>query len=214
MAETLTNTNGPIILKQSTLFNRAFYFGTTSQTVTVKLSKNSGAWATAAGAVTEIGGAGNGLGWYSVALTVVDTNNSGALGSLGQLAYNCTAASGGPVDFTDVVQTTVFTDLLMDSGGRVFITASVKQSQPVTIPFVMTVGNPPQATPGLTVTAQRTLGGSGYALCTNSNTITDLGGGTYALNLSTTDTAIAGFILLKLTAPGANDLYMELTTQP
>jgi hypothetical protein len=59
----------------------------TGATTTVTLSKNGGAFAAPAGAVSEIGN-----GWYKVAGNATDTN------TLGPLALHATAASGDPCD--------------------------------------------------------------------------------------------------------------------
>ncbi len=64
----------------------------TGKTVAVILSKAGAAFGAAAGAVAEIS-----AGWYKVSLTTVDT------GTVGDLAYNCTAASCDPTDFTDQI---------------------------------------------------------------------------------------------------------------
>lgn len=61
-------------LPQSTAFERPFYIGVTSLTLAVELSKNGGAFAAAAGTVTEIS-----LGWYKLAMTTADTGTVGAL---------------------------------------------------------------------------------------------------------------------------------------
>lgn len=61
-------------IAQSTAFNRPFYIGVTSLTLSVALSKNGGAFAAAGGAVTEIS-----VGWYNLAMSTTDTNTVGAL---------------------------------------------------------------------------------------------------------------------------------------
>lgn len=66
--------------------------GLTGLTPTVQIKKNGGSFAAAAGAVTE-----NAFGWYTVALTVVDTNTEG------ELAYHITATGADPTDFVDQV---------------------------------------------------------------------------------------------------------------
>jgi hypothetical protein len=199
MAETLTNTNGALTLKAATAFVRPFYFGTLSQTVTVNLSKNGGTWAAAAGTVAEIGGAGSGKGWYTVSLSNVDTNNAGAVGNNGVLSYNCTAASGGPVDFCDLVTTTVFPDLSLDGTGRVFTTSNNKQNAAQNVFFAMTVSGAP--TPGLSITGFRNFG-SGFSAV--SGAITDLGNGAYMFAAQPVDTnAPTG--LFRFIAPGADD---------
>lgn len=81
-----------MLLVQNTVINRPFYLGTAALTPVVALSKNGAAFGAAAGAVTEISN-----GWYSIALTAVDTN------TLGALAWRITGAGvptfvGLPVD--------------------------------------------------------------------------------------------------------------------
>ncbi len=100
-------------LKQSTVHNRAFLMvqsadhisGLTGATVTVKLSKNGGTGAAAGGTVTEIDST-NVPGWYNIALTTTDT------GTVGDLAFHCTATSGDPTDFVDQVTANVLGDTL------------------------------------------------------------------------------------------------------
>jgi hypothetical protein len=87
-------------IKQSTTYNRMFLMvlssdhltGATGKTPAVTISKNSAAFAAAAGVVTEIAS-----GWYNVALTVADT------GTLKDLAFHITATSCDPTDFVDQV---------------------------------------------------------------------------------------------------------------
>lgn len=90
------------VLPQSTVYVRSFVMyltGTktaaTGKAVTVNLCKSGAAFGVAAGAVAEIAN-----GWYKVSLTIVDTN------TVGDLAFNCTAAACDPTDFTDQVGAT------------------------------------------------------------------------------------------------------------
>jgi hypothetical protein len=205
-----------MVLKQSTAFVRPFYFGTTGQTVTVKLSKNSGsgtmtAWATAGGAVSEIGGAGNGLGWYSIAL-----NSTTDTGTVGALAYNCTASSGGPVDFCDIVSTQVVSDFALDGSGRVMVSSPLRQNTAFAALFFMTQLGSNNPAPGLTVAGQRAFGIAGFNNVTGG--IAEVGGagngaGWYVFNGTAADSAnaVAGF---KMTATGANDSEFTLWFQP
>jgi hypothetical protein len=196
----ITNQNG-VVLKQAVAYTRAFFFGTTGQTITVSLSKNGGVFATAAGAVTEIAN-----GWYKIALTAVDT------GFIGDLAYSCTASSGGPLNFNDQVQATILTDINIDASGNVSIGSSIKKNAACNgFMFIMTnnVTHAPQT--GLTVTAQRSLAGTGFAPC--ANPVTELSNGVYVIDLAATDTN-ANNIMYRFTASGADDLDMLIVTQP
>jgi hypothetical protein len=210
VAETLTNTNGSLAIKQSTGFVRPFYFGTTGQTVVVHLSKTSGLTMTAFGTAHGGSPAGQAVeltaGWYYFPLDVVDTNSAGAL------AYNCTAGAGGPVDFCDQVQTQVLSDFALNANGQAFVASNIKQNQAFNgFPFVMTSATTHAPQPGLTVTAQRSLGGAGFGVCTNAPT--ELTNGIYVINLSAADLN-ANVVMLRFTATGADDINVQLITQP
>ena len=113
------------ILKQSTSYTAMFYLvsstdhisAKTGASPTVNISKAGAAFGAAAGAVTEVAN-----GWYKVALTTVDTN------TLGDLAYDITAAGADATDMKDQVFATTFADLAppanfsslsIDGSGRV-----------------------------------------------------------------------------------------------
>jgi hypothetical protein len=100
-------------LKQSTAYTRTFMMiasadhiaGLTGATPVVKLSKAGGAGAAAGGTVTEVDST-NCPGLYKIALTTTDT------GTLGDLAFCCTAASGDPTNFIDQVTANILGDTL------------------------------------------------------------------------------------------------------
>lgn len=101
------------ILKQSTAYTRTFLMvqssdhitGITGATVAVKLSKAGAAGGAAAGAVSEVD-ATNNPGLYKIALTTADT------GTIGDLAFHCTATSADPADFVDQVCANILGDTL------------------------------------------------------------------------------------------------------
>lgn len=200
-----------MILKQSTAYIRTFLMVQSADHVSaltgaapvVKLSKAGAAAVTATNSpATEIDST-NAPGWYKISLTTTDTN------TLGELAYHCTAASGDPTDFVDQVQVQVFTDVVLDANGNVSIASSIKKNQTAILPFVMTQSGVPTA--GLTVTAQRSLGGAGFAPCANA--VTDTGNGTYVINLAATDTN-AAVIMFRFTAVNSDDRDIVVYTQP
>jgi len=218
MAETLTNTNGSLVIKQNSAFARPFYFGTASLTdVNVKLSKTGPSATMAAFAnaqntpATEIGGSGLGNGWYFISLGSTDTNSPGAL------SYHCSSVtSGGPVDFCDIVQTLVMSDLALTANGQVLVSSNLKQGQPFTALFFMTQVGTTNPAPGLVVTGQRTFGVLGFANVTGS--IAEVGGtaagaGWYVFQGAASDSAnpVVGF---KFSSPGANDSDFSLWFQP
>lgn len=179
----------------------------TSAAPVVNISKNAGAFSVATNSpATEIGGTGNGHGWYQIVLTNADLN------TVGDLSYFITATSGDPLSFKDQVQTFVFSDLNIDTSGNVSIASSIKRNQALTgFMFLMTNSATHQPQTGLTVTAQRSLAGAGFAPCANA--VTELSNGVYTINLGTTDTN-ANSILYRFTATGADDLDLLILTQP
>ena len=198
-----------MILKVSTTYNRSFsmvtsashYLPLTGASPSVNLSKNGASFSAAAGTVTEIGN-----GFYRIALTAADT------GTVGDLAYFITAASGDDVFMVDQVQSTIFTDMLLDSSGNVSIASSIKIGQACSgFMFIMTNSTTHAPQTGLTVTAQRNLAGAGFAPCVNS--VSEVGNGVYKINLAGADTN-ANNIMLRFTATGADDLDILLMTQP
>lgn len=196
-----TVTNG-FVLKQSASIARSFFFGTAGQVVTVTLSKGgNGAFAPAAGAVSELAD-----GWYCIVLTAADTN------TLGLLNYHCTAGAGGPADFQDMVMTQIFSDLALDGSGNVSIASSIKRNQILNgFQFIMTDSTTHAPKTGLTVTAQRSLAGAGFAPCANA--VSEMSNGVYVINLAAADTN-ANCIMYRFTAVGADDLDILIMTQP
>ena len=200
-----------MILKQGFGYNRLFWMVTsashylplTGAAPAVLLSKAGAAFGAAAGAVTEVSGS---HGFYQVALTAVDTNTGG------DLAYYITAASGDAVFMVDQVQSQIFPDLSLNASGYANIASNIKQNAICNgFMFIMTnnVTHAPQT--GLTVTAQRSLGGAGFAPCLNP--VTELSNGVYVINLGAVDTN-ANNIMYRFTASGADDLDMLIVTQP
>lgn len=203
-----------MILKQSTAYSRKFLMvlssdhisGATGKTVTVELSKGpGGTGGAAAGAVTEIDSS-NLPGVYQVALTTVDTN------TIGDLAFHCTASGCDATDFCDQVQATVFTDLLVTSGGRAYINDNILQNTALNgFTFLMVDSSTSFPKTGLSVAAQRSLGGAGFAPCANS--VSEVGNGVYTINLAAADLN-APVVMLRFTASGAADLDLQLITTP
>lgn len=191
-------------LKQSTAYTRLFLMiqssdhvtGLTGATPVVTLSKAGAAPATAGGTVSEVTG---GNGWYKVALTTGDT------GTIGDLAFHCTATSGDPTDFVDQVSLYILGDAFP-------ITANIKQNTTSAgFMFVMTDSTNHFPATGLTVTATRSIDGAAFASCTNS--VSEVANGTYKIDLSAADVN-GRHIMLRFTATGADDLNIEIITQP
>ena len=118
---------------------------------------------------------------YKATLNATDTN------TVGDLAFYITATGANPILFVDQVQTNVFSDLSIDSSGNTSIPSNIKKNQALSgFTFLMTnsVTHVPSTT--LTVTAQRSLNGAGFAPCANA--VSELSNGIYSINLAATDT--------------------------
>ena len=188
------------ILKQSTAYTRLFVMvassdhitGATGTTPIVALSKAGAILTTAGGTVTEVTG---GLGWYKIALTTGDT------GTIGDLAFHCVATSSDPTDFVDQV-----------NPGDVNITSNIRQNvASAGFMFVMTDATAHTPKTGLSITATRSIDGGSFASCANS--ATEVANGTYVIDLAATDVN-GRHIMLRFTAADADDLNIEIITQP
>lgn len=196
-------------IKQSTVYAREFplfksvTLAFTGATVSISLSKAGGTLGAAQGSITEIG-----QGLYNISLT---TNDSGVAGDLGYVINGFSSSfSATPSFIVDQVSPTVLSDINTDGNGNVYITSNVKKNQALNgFTFVMTVASVPTA--GLTVTAQRSLGGAGFAPCANS--VSGILNGVYTINLASSDLN-ANVVMLRFTATGADDQDILIITQP
>lgn len=197
------------ILKQSVAYSRSFsmvtsashYLPLTGATPVVNLSKAGAAFVVADGAISQIAN-----GFYKILLSAND------VGTLGDLAYYITATSGDAVFMVDQVQVNLVSDISLDANGRVNISSNIRKNAALNgFTFVMTNSTTHAAQSGLTITAQRSLGGAGFAPCANA--VSELSNGCYVINLSASDLN-ANTVLLRFTAAGADDLDIELLTQP
>lgn len=196
------------LLKQSTTYTRTFLMIASSDHLspltgaspTVNISKAGGAFGAAAGTVTEIAN-----GFYKIALTTADT------GTVGDLAFHITAASGDNTDFVDQVSVTILSDISTDGSGNVSITSNVKKNAASRLIFVMTDSTTHNPKTGVTVTSQRSIDGG--ALASTANSVTEISNGLYTLVLAAADTN-GNDINYRLTGSGADDLNIEFVTQP
>jgi hypothetical protein len=107
-----------------------------------------------------------------------------------------------------------FASLAIDSGGKVTFgnTVTVKKNTALNaFEFVMTDSTNHVPTPGLTVTATRSIDAGAFTACANG--VTEIGSGVYYINLATTDLN-GNVIMLKFSAAGADDLFIMIVTQP
>lgn len=138
-------------LKQSTTYTRTFLMvqssdhitGITGATVTVNISKAGATGAAAAGAVSQVD-ATNMPGWYKVALTTADT------GTLGDLAFHCTATSADPTDFVDQVTLQILGDTLTANTTQL---AGQTVTAAAGVTFPTSVASPTNITAGTITTA-------------------------------------------------------------
>lgn len=200
------------ILKQSTTYRRSFLMvgsadhvtgSTASSTdVTVVLYKGgSTSSSTAAGAISP-----QGSGWFNIYLTSADVN------TVGDLVFHCTATSADPTDFCDQVVTQTFADLSINASGEAQIASNIKQNTALNgFTFVMTDNVNHYPATGLSVSAERSLGGAGFSPCANS--VSEVSDGVYTINLAAADVNSATS-MLHFSASGADDLNIMLVTQP
>lgn len=122
------------------------------------------------------------------------------------------------VDVDDWNGTTVgalpgnFSFLSINGSGAVSTQSNVKKNTAQSnFLFVMTNSTTHVPQSGLTVAATRSLDGASFAPCANA--VSEVGNGTYQINLAATDTN-ANHIMLRFTASSSDDLNIELITVP
>jgi hypothetical protein len=132
-----------LILQNQSTYSLVFFMadsadhitGKISLSPTVTLSKNGGSFGAAAGAVTEIGGAGNGNGWYKVAGNATDSN------TLGTLVLHATAAGADPTDVVfEVTSMDIHTMISQLGDVYTYITSTIaelSQAQPPVNPTLI-----------------------------------------------------------------------------
>jgi hypothetical protein len=79
--------------------------------------------------------------------------------------------------------------------------------------FVMTNMTTHNPTAGLTIVGTRSIDGGAFGGLTNSASITDVGTGTYAIDLAAGDTN-GNHLMLRFTNATSDDLNIEIITQP
>ena len=157
----------------------------TGKTIAIVISKNAAAFGNPNAGATNATEIAN--GWYYVDLDSTDT------GTLGPLLVRGTASG---VDDVEPEGFRVVDD-------RVKIRSQVQKNTALNnfeFKMLSTSGNP---TASLSVTSTRSIDGGSYAATTNS--VTEVGNGTYKINLSAAD--LNGDVIgLRFTASGARDL--------
>ncbi len=100
----------------------------------------------------------------------------------------------------------------VDGSGNVAIGSNVKKNTAKAgFMFVMTDSTTHAPKTGVTVTATRSLDGAVFGSCTNA--VSEVSNGTYVISLSAADTN-ADHVMLRFTGTSADDLNIEIVTQP
>lgn len=159
----------------------------TGKTIAVKISKNGGSFADPSGGATNATEIAN--GWYYVDLSTTD------LGTAGPLIVRGTEADIDDSEITFEVGLGTEIRRNTDLDDFEFPLFSASDHQLIT---------------GRSVTAVRSIDGGSLAACANS--VTEVGGGWYKIDLDATD--LNGKVIgLKFTAPGADDQAITIITQ-
>lgn len=105
-----------------------------------------------------------------------------------------------------------FSAMSIDTSGNVSIAGNLKKNTAKSgFMFVMTDSTNHNPATGLTITATRAIDKAAFAACTNA--VSEVGNGTYGIDLSALDMN-GDHIMLRFTATGADDLNIEIVTQP
>ena len=159
---------------------------------------------------------------------VVDIAGSAVSAASAQLGVNVVNAGGHAVtlDANNLIEVNVtdwdgtavtalptnFTSLAIDSNGNVSTTANIKKDTASNnFLFVMTDSTTHAPKTGVTVTGTVCIDGAAFASLTNS--VSEVGSGTYKINLAAADVN-GNHIMLRFTGSGADDLNIEIITQP
>jgi len=160
----------------------------TGKTIAITISKNGAAYGNPSGGATNATEIASGS--YYVDLSTTDTGTLGPLFVLGIVTgIDNVVALYDVVKATNIEKNVAYANFM----------------------FVMTDSTTHAPKTGLTVAATRSLDGGAFASCANS--VTEIGGGTYAINLAATDTN-ANNIMLQFTAATADQLNIEIITTP
>ena len=159
---------------------------------------------------------------------VVDIAGSAVSAASAQLGVNVVNAGGHAVtlDANNLLEVNVtdwdgtavgalptnFTSLAIDSNGNVSTTANIKKNTASSnFLFVMTDSTTHAPKTGVTVTGTVCIDGAAFTSLTNS--VSEVGSGTYKINLAAADVN-GNHIMLRFTGSGADDLNIEIITQP
>lgn len=164
--------------------------GLTGATPTVTISKNGGAFAAPAGAVSELGN-----GWYQTAADSADVN------MLGPLILHAEASGADPCD--------VLAFVVPGYGASPYY-----QGVPGTVlPWLMLLSSD-HVTGATGVNPSALIAAPGASFAAPAGTVQDIGHGWYGLNPTAADLATAGPLKLHATASGADPADAEFDIAP
>ena len=147
---------------------------------------------------------------------VVDWKGSAAAAMTGD-AYARLGAPAGASVSADVAAIKAefpsnFSSLSVTSGGLVATTSNIKKDTATNgFMFVMTDSTTHAPKTGLAVSGVVSIDGAAFVSLTNA--VTEVGSGTYTVNLAAADVN-GNHIMLRFTATAADDLNIEIITQP
>lgn len=145
------------------------------------------------------------LGGQTVTATAGVSFASGFVASTGGSITTITGNVNGSVG-------SVTAGVTLATGSTVAITSNIKQNSTAAgFMFVMTDSTNHAPKTGLTVTATRSIDGAAFGACANA--VGEVGNGTYTIDLAAADTN-GRHIMLRFTAAAADDLNIEIITQP
>lgn len=176
----------------------------TGLTLAVSISKNGAAFESISPTVTE-----RGNGWYNIALSASDTD------TLGELAGHVTATGADIFPFKYSVEVNTASDVKVDTAAIKTKTdnlpAGIKKNTALNNFEVLLVSSSDHISPvtGATVTATRSIDGGAFAACANS--VTEVSGGVYKINLAASDLN-GDVITLKFSATGADSRIITIVT--
>lgn len=231
------------ITQSTATYNLLIYVGTTGLTLTAQLSKNGGAFAAAAGAVSELAD-----GWYLIAGNATDSGTLGPLiavllnagtpvgfGTFLVVPYSPNAlpaaqagtAGGLPVLSTNSGTMTLSGGLVTAITGNITgnlsgsvgsVTAAVAitsniKKNQALTSFQFVMTDSTNHNPATGLTVSAERSIDGAAFAACANSPTEVGNGDYVINLAAADLN-GNTIVLLFTAPGADNRLIEIVTQP
>lgn len=206
-----------------TLTANATQLGGQTVTATAGISFAGGFVASTGGSVTTITGNVNGsVASVVAAVTIatgskvdVDTIKTNPVVNAGTVTFPTNATLASTTNITAGTIGTVSGNVngsVGSVGSAVAITANIKQNTTSAgFMFVMTDSTNHIPATGLAVTATRSIDGGLFAACANA--VTEVGTGTYVIDLAASDVN-GRHIMLRFTAAAADDLNIEIITQP